>query len=210
VLFLLFGSSGAGKTTALRALAGRADRLALHDFDEVGVPQGADVAWRQATNRRWVARALELEAAGVDLLLASQTPFGELLACLEADRLEAVSGCLLDCDPATRRERLLARGEAWLARVGGSLDRFDRWAEWLLEHARDPGARPEVVTGAGDAAMHWDRWADWRAGDPRWRVRTLDVSRLSVDAVADELLRWVRSERELVRLGRHPLARSSL
>lgn len=74
MLFLLFGSSGAGKSFALDELRGRIARLAVHDFDEVGVPPGADTAWRHRANEQWVRRALDYQAAGTDVLLAGQTP----------------------------------------------------------------------------------------------------------------------------------------
>jgi hypothetical protein len=48
MLFLVFGSSAAGKTLALGALRGRVDSLAIHDLDEIGVPSGADRRWRRA------------------------------------------------------------------------------------------------------------------------------------------------------------------
>jgi hypothetical protein len=47
MLFLVLGSSGAGKTVALEGLRGRVPRLALHDFDEFAVPTGADAASRR-------------------------------------------------------------------------------------------------------------------------------------------------------------------
>src|SRR6266571_652895 len=105
MLFLVFGSSGAGKTTALNALRGRLSGLELHDFDEIGVPPGADTAWRQQANETWVRRSLEYEADGSDILLAGQIPFGELLATPSAPKLQAISACLLDCDASTQIQR---------------------------------------------------------------------------------------------------------
>jgi hypothetical protein len=49
MLFVLTGSSGAGKTTLASLVAGRADGLPVHDLDEVGVPSHADLAWRHRT-----------------------------------------------------------------------------------------------------------------------------------------------------------------
>jgi len=54
VLFLLFGSSAAGKTFALNVLRDRVPDLAIHDFDEIGVPSGADTPWRHRANEAWV------------------------------------------------------------------------------------------------------------------------------------------------------------
>jgi hypothetical protein len=207
MLFLLFGSSAAGKTVALPALRRRVPALAVHDFDEIDVPADADTAWRQRANERWVRRGIEYQADGVDLLLAGQTPLGELLATPSARLLEAISGCLLDCDDETRVARLHARGREWLDRVPDDLQDFLSWAEWMRGHARDPRWRPHVIRqGELAGEMHWERWSDWQAGDPRWRVRMIDTSELTVEHVVDALALWVDEERALFRTGLHPLA----
>ena len=208
MLFLLFGSSCAGKTFALDPLRGRLPRLAIHDFDEIGVPPGADAAWRHRANEAWVRRALAYQTAGIDLLLAGQTPFGELLAAPSAPLLEAVSACLVDCDDETRAARLRARGAEWLARSPGGLPEYLAWAGWMRRHAADPAWRTDVIRRAEtDDEMRWTRWSDWRAGDPRWRVRAVDTSRVPVEQVADELAAWIAEERASVRAGTHPLLR---
>jgi hypothetical protein len=153
-----------------------------------------------------VCRALEYQAEGVDLLLAGQTPFGELLAAPSASRLDAISACLLDCDDATRTARLRERGPEWFTRTGGDLQDYLNWAAWMREHAADPSARAEVIKHDGTVdEMRWSRWSDWQANDPRWRVRVLDTSTLPIKRVADELVDWITEERELLRSGAHPL-----
>jgi hypothetical protein len=54
--------------------------------------------------------------------------------------------------------------------------------------------------------MHWERWKAWAAGDPRWRVISLDATELSPSEVADALEAWIEAERALTRAGVHPLA----
>ena len=207
MLFLLFGSSAAGKTFALAALHGRVPDLAVHDFDEIGVPPGADTAWRHRAIEQWVCRALDYQARGTDLLLAGQTPFGELLAAPSASRLDAISACLIDCDDETRVARLRARGPEWFERTGGDLQDYLNWAAWMREHAADPSSRTEMIRHEATLnEMRWTRWSDWRAGDQRWRVRTIDTSALPVEKVADELVEWIDAERALFRSGAHPLA----
>jgi len=186
MLFLLFGSSGAGKTTVLGLLRGTIDRLATHDFDEVGVPPGATIAWRREQNERWLMHALALQGGGNDLLLASQTPLGELLAAPSARRLDGIAGCLLDCDDATRVARLAGRGEDWLAGMGGSLDDVLAWAEWMRGHARDPSWRPDVL---GQTP------AETSTRAATWRVNTIDTSTLSPDAAAEAVRTWIEGER---------------
>lgn len=211
MLFLLFGASAAGKTVALAALRGRDPALAVHDFDEIGVPPGADTAWRQGANEEWVRRALAYQQDGIDLLLAGQTPLGELIAGRSAARLDAVSACLLDCDDETRVARLQERGAGWLARSDATLEDVLAWGAWLRGHAADPEHRPEAIRGAPtDVDMRWSRWAGWTRGDPRWRVRVLDTSTRTVDEVAAELRAWIEAERTLYRSGAHPLTGAAL
>jgi hypothetical protein len=190
VLFLLFGSSASGKTVALTELRRRhVPRLAVHDFDEIGVPAEADRAWRQGANEPWIRRALEYQAERTDVLLAGQTPFGELLATPSAPFLEGISACLLDCDDETRVERLGTRGE-------GDVDAYLSWAAWLRRHAEDPRWMPEVIIGNDRVPeMRWERWSEWQAGEPRWQLRVVDTSSLSIEEVASELVDWIAEER---------------
>lgn len=140
------------------------------------------------------------------MLLAGQTPLGELLAAPSAPLVEAISACLLDCDDHTRTARMNARGSEWLARNGGRIEDFLSWAAWMRRHAADPQWRPEVIRhNGGDPQMDWDRWSDWCAGDPRWRVEVIDTPAISVQVVAARLAEWIEQERSLFAAGFHPL-----
>jgi hypothetical protein len=173
MFFLLFGSSAAGKTVALRALSGRVENLEIHDFDEIGIPTDADTAWRQRANEEWVRRALDYQADGTDILLGGQTPFGELLAAPSAVKLEAISACLLDCSDKTRTARLQARGNAWLDRTGGTLVDYLNWAEWMRQHASDPQWRP---TSSSPTLMLRCAGSDGTDGPQRTPAGTSTVS----------------------------------
>ena len=210
MLFLLFGSSGAGKTYALNELRPRnVARLAIHEFDETGVPVGADTPWRHDRNEAWLLRGLEYQAEGVDLLLAGQTPLGEILAAPSASRYEAISACLMDCSDGVREVRLRNRGTDWLERTGGSMQDYLNWANWMRRHSTDPTWMPEVIRVRGSTAvMQWDRWSSWKAGDPRWRIHSVDTTALPVERVADELVEWIQGERAALDAGLHPLMTS--
>jgi len=190
VLFLVFGSSASGKSVALAELRTRLiPRLAIHDFDEIGVPVAPDRAWRQRANESWLRRVLEYEAAGTDVLLAGQTPLGELLATPSAPLLDGIAACLLDCDDETRVGRLRMR-------EAGDVDAYLSWAGWMRRHAEDPNWMPEVIaTDDGPPGMRRERWSDWQAGDSRWHVRVVDTSALTIDEVASELADWIAEER---------------
>jgi hypothetical protein len=205
VLFLLFGSSAAGKTSALNELRDRMPDLAVHDHDEIGVPPAADTAWRQQANEEWVRRALEHQAAGRDLILGAQTPFGELLATPSATHLDSISACLLDCNDEVRVARLRHRPALRATNDSARWPDLLKWAEWMRRHATDPQWMPHVIRGEASPEMCWKRWSDWQIGDPRWRVHVVDTSALSIGEVANELVRWVADERALARRKEHPL-----
>jgi hypothetical protein len=120
VLLKLTGSSCSGKTTLALAVAGKLEHAAVHDFDEVGVPERADHRWRQRMTEFWVRRALQYQDRGIDLLLTGQSPLGEVLAAPSAPRLDAIAICLVDVADEVRRERLDARGR------GGTTGRGSR------------------------------------------------------------------------------------
>ena len=115
---------------------------AIHDFDEIGIPSGATKRFRDEANERWVRRALEYQHAGVDVLLAGQTPYGELVATHSASRLDAIAGCLLDCGDEIRTARLRERGPDWWSRSSGCLSDYLGWAEWMRRHAAAPVTSP--------------------------------------------------------------------
>jgi hypothetical protein len=171
MLFLVFGSSCSGKSAALTKLRGRLPNLAVHDFDEIGVPTAPDLAWRHRSNELWVRRAVDCQADGVDLLLAGQTPIGELLEAPSAALLDGVAACLLDCDDETRLARLRARPSTTWSGVPERWPDLLRWAEWMRGHA----------------------------ADPRLRARVIDTTEAPVEDVADGLASWIEEERRLAR-----------
>jgi hypothetical protein len=172
MLFLVFGSSCSGKSFALAELRDQLPCVAVHDFDEIGVPPEPDLAWRHTANEAWVRRALDYQAEGIDLLLAGQTPPGELLGAPSVPLLEGLAACLLDCDDETRLARLAARpASSWT----GSPERWPdllSWAAWMREHA----------------------------ADTQLRVRVIDTSQATVEVVAEELASWIEEERALVQI----------
>jgi hypothetical protein len=84
MLLKLTGSSCSGKSTLAFSVGDRLRQIAVHDFDEVGVPERPDRRWRHRTTELWVRRALEYQDRGVDLLLTGQSPLGEVLAAPSA------------------------------------------------------------------------------------------------------------------------------
>ena len=191
-MLLVCGSSCSGKTTALARLGG-VDGLVVHDFDEAGVPSNADTAWRQRTLDSWVRHAFELEAEGLDVLLAGQSPVGEALAVPSAGLISGMAVCLLDVSEATRRERLRQRDSTTCS--AAEIEDFVEWGRWHRGHAAEPTHQPEVITVRGWDEMRWDRWSGWSADDPRWTVTIMDTSEQSVSDTVTAMSVWIRTAR---------------
>jgi len=112
VLFSVTGASAAGKSTVLAHLEHVAwgVPIRLVEFDSVGVPAGADTAWRHGAVERWVADALQHEKRGVHTVLCGQvwSRWRDLEAGDPAWKAE-----IIDTDAMSPREVALAV-EAWI------------------------------------------------------------------------------------------------
>lgn len=200
MLFKLTGSSCSGKTTLANATAGRLRQIVVHDFDELGVPEGADLHWRHRMTEMWVRRALEYQDRGIDLLLTGQSPLGEVLAVPSAPLLDGIAVCLVDVADEVRRVRLAERDPGrWDA---PAVDAFIGWAAWHRKHVLDPRHRPDVVIDNSWPEMAWQRWTRWHADDPRWRTQLLDTTDQPVTKSVDQVERWITEQREMHRAGR--------
>ncbi|MER7957340.1 hypothetical protein [Streptomyces sp. NPDC096030] len=205
MLLKLTGSSCSGKTTLAYAVGERLRRLAVHDFDELGVPEGADRRWRNRMTEMWVRRALEYQDRGVDLLLTGQSPLGEVLASPSAPLLDGIAVCLVDVSDEVRRGRLALRDPGrWDA---PAVDAFLGWAAWHRKHAEDPRHLPEVLTDGSGPEMAWHRWTGWTADDRRWSTHQLDTTDRPVPESVDQVEQWVTGQRAALRTGRLALAR---
>ena len=101
LLLLVVGASGSGKTAVRDPLQHELDGVAVHEFDEIGVPSHAMPSWRQRANEEWLQMMVDRDEADRALLLLGQTPLGELLATPSAVHLGGIACCLMDCDDAT-------------------------------------------------------------------------------------------------------------
>jgi hypothetical protein len=193
MLLVVTGSSCAGKSTLAFPAGDRFVDLVVHDFDEVGVPVGADRRWRQQTLEAWVMRAVKYQATGRDVLLTGQSPLGEVLAVPSALLLDGLAVCLLDVSDEVRRRRLEERDPGKWRRQ--DQEDFIGWARWHRLHAADPQYRPDVITADAWEEMVWRRWSTWRKGDPRWVTEVLDTTGQTVAASTVALAGWIERAR---------------
>jgi hypothetical protein len=203
MLLKLVGSSCSGKSTLALACTD-IDGLAVHDFDEIGVPGDADRAWRQRMTEEWIRRAIGYQERGLDLLLTGQSPLGEVLACPSAPRLNGIAACLLDVADRERLRRLESRDPGVWDRDAKRA--FIGWARWHRAHAANPQWRQEVITVAGWDQMKWTRWTAWTHHDRRWQTQVIDTTGRSIDQAAQDVARWIGDVRRAWAGGRLALA----
>lgn len=191
MLWSVAGSSCSGKTTAARACA-TIPGVVVHDFDELGVPDGADLQWRQRGLETWLRRVLAYQAGDIDVVLLGQSPLGEVLAAPSAPLLDGLATCVLDVADDERVRRLERRDPGkWSP---AQLDAFVRWGAWHRGHAADPGHHPEVLTTGGWPEMAWDRWPAHAAD---WPVPVLDTTGRTVGETEAALRDWVTGRGDL-------------
>ena len=59
-IYFVAGASGSGKTAImpdLKKMLG--DAISVYDFDDIGVPDGADKRWRQESTEKWLQKLLK-------------------------------------------------------------------------------------------------------------------------------------------------------
>lgn len=189
MLLSVTGVSGMGKSTALEVVRDADFGVPVRcvEFDSIGVPEGADTAWRHGAIEHWVQVALDAQRDGEHLALFGQVPPGELLAAPSADQLDAIAICVLASSPEVQRERLIGRGEP-----ADSLVHHLRFGQWFRQHAEDPSHVPEVIRVDSTVPMVWSRWEDLSAEDPRWPVSVIDTDDLTPADAARQIEDWIR------------------
>lgn len=190
MLYLVTGASGSGKTACLEVLRQRNPQVVWYDFDELGVPTNADLVWRQRTTEYWLQRAIQNQAKGLDTCINGNIILGEVLACPSAPGINHLAVCLLDCYDVVRIDRLRTRGSELTHEMLC-------WAAWQRMHAVDPQWHQNTIRADGAPEMRWERWEDWQRGDPRWQTRVLDTTTLSIEEVADAILKWMDEEKSI-------------
>ena len=167
-ILVVTGASGAGKTTAVRAIEARdLAGVRCFYFDSTGVPNaevmerdfGGGDKWQAHATAQWLARLDALPAEVRVAVLDGQTRPSVVLDAVKGAPAREVHVALLDCAPETRGERLRGpRGQPELANA-----RMSSWAAYLR--------------GQADAL----------------RLPIVDTTTLSVDEVADALEALIRT-----------------
>jgi ADP-ribose pyrophosphatase YjhB (NUDIX family) len=182
-LYFIGGASGSGKTAViahLKELLG--DDLAVYDFDDVGVPEGADKKWRQESTEKWLQKLLN---EGKDACLLGQIVLGETRACPFAKNLDGINFCLLDVSDFERIQRLKKRN------IYGADQNMLNWSAWFRMHTRDPQWTQHVIkddSWDGLDFSSWDQNANW---PNNVTTKIIDTTYLDIKEVAKQVDAWI-------------------
>lgn len=143
-LIVLTGASGSGKSTIADAVAERyPGAFAIHRFDSIGVPamdvmireHGSPEAWQRDKTMEWMARLAPVAGGGRPVLFEGQMRIAFIREAVAAADIADYKLILVDCDDATRTERLTAgRGQPELANKD-----MMSWAAYLRGEAVEHG-----------------------------------------------------------------------
>jgi N-acetylglutamate synthase-like GNAT family acetyltransferase len=182
-LYFIGGASGSGKTAVmphLKELLG--DGIAVYDFDDIGVPDGADKKWRGESTEKWLQKLL---SEGKDACLLGQIVLGEILSCPSAKQIDKINFCLLDVSDFERIGRLKKRN------TYGADQNMLNWAAWLRMHNQDPQWASHVIQEDAASIMDFTKLFALKSYEEVANVKILDTTDLALHEVAGELADWV-------------------
>jgi leucyl aminopeptidase (aminopeptidase T) len=183
-LYFIGGASGSGKTSVMKELQLLlSPAISVYDFDDMGVPDGADKKWRQETTEKWLKKLLD---TGKDSCLLGQVVLGEILACPSAVKLEDIFFCLLDVHDSERIQRLQKRNP------NDADQNMLNWASWLRMHQQDPQWAQQVIKDGAWEGMDfsiWDKESTWPA---KVKLKEIDTTNSSIKEVGEQIAHWVQ------------------
>ena len=189
MLFLISGAAATGKKSVVKILKDKLESFECHDFNETPVKDGTN---RRIVLEDWVQKALEAQKNGKDFLISAQSPFGELLTCPSAIKLDGIKCCLLDCHDFVRVERYLDRPQFEEWPLG--MDTLC-WAVFHRMHAHDPKWEQRVIVDKKLPDYGWKRWTNWTAEDDRWDVKIIDTTENEMNYTASLVHDWILEEK---------------
>lgn len=182
-IYFIGGASGSGKTAImpdLRKILG--DSIAIYDFDDIGVPEGADKKWRQESTEQWLQKLLS-EDQGACLL--GQIVLGEILSCPSAIQINPINFCLLDVSDFERIQRLKKRN------TYGSDQNMLNWSAWLRMHHQDPKWAPNVIQENCANVMDFSKLKDLETWNDVANINIIDTTHISLIEVAQKVAYWI-------------------
>ena len=187
-LYFIAGASGSGKTAIMSDLKKILwDSIAVYDFDDIGVPEGADKKWRQESTEKWLQKLLSEDK---DACLLGQIVLGEILACPSAKQIDKLNFYLLDVSDFERIQRLKKRN------TFGVDQNMLNWSSWLRMHHQDPQWMQHVLKEdcwSGLDFSVWDQLVNW---DSKAIVKALDTTGLTINQVTKSVADWINQKND--------------
>lgn len=139
-LYFLIGASGAGKTTAAKALANQRADITFCYFDSIGVPSseemirdyGSGEEWQRAKTIEWVKTIKEKFLPTTPVVLDAQTRPSFITEACQINGVDNFDIILFDCSDKVRKQRLHIREQPELAH-----EQMMNWAKYLREQSAD-------------------------------------------------------------------------
>lgn len=109
-IYFISGVCGVGKTTLIPHLKKVLpnEQYDIRDFDERGVPAGADHAWRKSEVKNWLSIGTTSAQKGLSTIICGFVKKEDFEGLIEAETPE-IKLVLLDADPEIIRKRLIGR-----------------------------------------------------------------------------------------------------
>ncbi len=154
---ILTGASGSGKTIVAQEILEKEPAIWVMHFDDIGVPPVAEMiadydspeSWQHAKTVEWL-ETLAARRQDADVLLEGQMRIAFIKDAAERAGIADYRLMLIDCDEATRAERIAPRVDADRA-----YDGLSPWAAFLRAEARDAGL-PVIDTSGKEASASAD------------------------------------------------------
>lgn len=183
-LYFVIGASGSGKTAIIPELKRHLRyQFNVYDFDEIGMPEGADKKWRQESTEAWLQKLLKEDR---DSCLHGQMVLGEILACPSSSKLDKVNICLLDVNDFERIQRLRK------SNTHGSVDQHMlNWSAWLRMHHQDPQWMQQVVKEDCWNQLNFSNWENLDNWTEKANIQFIETTKLSIKEVAAKVAQWI-------------------
>lgn len=184
--YFIGGASGSGKTAIMAALQTfLGSEISVYDFDDIGVPEGADKKWRQESTERWLQKLLN---EGKTACLLGQIVLGEILACPSAKQIDEVNFCLLDVSDFERIQRLRKRN------TYGADQNMLNWAAWLRMHHQDPQWTQHVLKEECWGGLDFSNWEQLENWSEKANIQLLETTNCSIAEVAQTVADWIKTK----------------
>ncbi|MCX7121662.1 MAG: GNAT family N-acetyltransferase [Gammaproteobacteria bacterium] len=185
--YFIAGASGSGKTAIISELKKMlGEGISVYDFDDIGVPHGADKKWRQESTEKWLQKLIQ---ENKDACLLGQIVLGEMLACPSFQQTNKINFCLLDVSDFERIQRLKNRNTC------DADQNMLNWSSWLRMHHQDPQWMQHVLKEDCWNKLNfnaWDKLIDW---DKKANIKILDTTSLEINQVAQSVADWIHQNR---------------